>query len=66
VLFHYFDQFLAEYESRFDKEQSFIRPIIKEVVERYLDWGNPKCGFARIRCPDCGEKAEEVEWMDYL
>ena len=23
------------------------------MVERYLDCGNPRCGFARIRCPDC-------------
>jgi len=53
VMFHYFDQFLAEYESRFEKEYGFLRPIIKEVVERYLDCGNPRCGFARIRCPDC-------------
>jgi hypothetical protein len=53
VLFHYFDRFLAEYESRFEKEYGFLRPIIKEVVERYLDCGNPRCGFARIRCPDC-------------
>jgi len=56
VLFHYFDQFLREYESRFEKEYGFLRPIIKEVVERYLDCGNPQCGFARIRCPDCGEE----------
>jgi len=56
VLFHYFDQFLAEYESRFEKECGFLRRVIKEVVERYLDCGNPRCGFARIRCPDCGEK----------
>jgi hypothetical protein len=56
VLFHYFDRFLAEYESRFEKEYGFLRPIIKEVVERYLDCGNPKCGFARIRCPDCGQE----------
>jgi ribosomal protein S27E len=56
VLFHYFDQFLAEYESRFEKAYGFLRPIIKEVVERYLDCGNPRCGFARIRCPDCGEE----------
>jgi ribosomal protein S27E len=34
----------------------FLRPIIKEVVARYLDCGNPRCGFARIRCPDCGEE----------
>jgi ribosomal protein S27E len=56
VLFHYFDRFLAEYEGRFEKEYGFLRPIIKEVVERYLDCGNPRCGFARIRCPDCGEE----------
>ena len=56
VLFHYFDRFLAEYESRFEKEYGFFRPIIKEVVERYLDCGNPRWGFARIRCPDCGEE----------
>ena len=56
VLFQYFDQFLAEYESRFEKEYGFLRPIIKDVVERYLDCGNPRCGFARIRCPDCGPR----------
>ncbi|MCJ7589571.1 MAG: transposase zinc-binding domain-containing protein [Candidatus Aminicenantes bacterium] len=22
-------------------------------MEKYLDCGNPRCGFARIRCPDC-------------
>jgi hypothetical protein len=53
VLFHYFDRFLAEYEGRFEKEYGFFRPIVKEVVERFLDCGNPRCGFARIRCPDC-------------
>jgi len=56
VLIHYFECFLAEYESRFEKEYGFFRPIIKEVVERYLECDNPRCGFARIRCPDCGEE----------
>jgi ribosomal protein S27E len=55
VLLHYFDRFLTEYEHRFEREYGFFRPIIKEVVERYLDCGNPRCGFARIRCPDCGD-----------
>jgi len=50
------ERFLAEYESRFEKEYGFFRPVIKEVVERYLDCGNPRCGFARIRCPECREE----------
>ena len=49
VLFYYFECFLAEYESRFEKDYGFFRPIVKEVVERYLDCGNPRCGFARIQ-----------------
>jgi hypothetical protein len=42
VFFHYFDQFLAGYEESFEKDYGFFRPIIKEVVERYLDCGNPR------------------------
>ena len=34
-------------------EGGYFRPIIQEVVGRYLDCGNPRSGFARIRCPDC-------------
>ena len=56
VLFHHFERFLAEYEDRFEREYGYFRPIIKDVVEKYLDCGNPKCGFARIRCPDCAEE----------
>jgi ribosomal protein S27E len=53
VLFHNFDRFLTAYESRFEMEYGHFRPVVKEVVERYLDCGNPRSGFARIRCPDC-------------
>jgi ribosomal protein S27E len=53
VLFHHFEQFLIEYERRFEREYGYFRPVVREVVERYLDCGNPRSGFARIRCPDC-------------
>jgi hypothetical protein len=56
VFFHYFEAFLREYEDRFEKEYGYFRPVIQDVVEKYLDCGNPMCGFARIRCPDCGEE----------
>jgi ribosomal protein S27E len=58
VVFHHFERFLSEYESRFEKEYVYFRPIVQEVVERYLDCGNPRSGFARIRCPDC--RAEQL------
>jgi hypothetical protein len=51
VLSHHFERFLTDYESRFEREYDFFRPIVKEVVEKYLDCGNPCCGFARIRYP---------------
>jgi hypothetical protein len=56
VFFYYFERFLQEYEHRFEKEYGYFRPVIQDVVEKYLDCGNPMCGFARIRCPDCGEE----------
>ena len=74
VLVHHFERFVEEYEERFERtygfavlrreanEGSFFRPIVKEVVEKYLDCGNPRCGFALMnrirfmrtanRCPD--------------
>jgi ribosomal protein S27E len=56
VLFHHFEQFVAECENRFERQYGFFRPIIKEAIERYLDCGNPHCRFAQIRCPDCGSE----------
>jgi ribosomal protein S27E len=56
VLFHYLERFLSEYESRFERDYGYFRPIIKEVVEKYLDCGNPHCGFARVRCRECGSE----------
>jgi hypothetical protein len=53
VLFYHFERFVAEYEERFEREYGFFRPVVKEVVEKYLDCGNPRCGFARIRCRRC-------------
>jgi len=39
VFFHYFDRFLLEYENRFEREYGYLRPVIQEVVDKYLDCG---------------------------
>ena len=52
VLFHHFDRFLTEYESRFEREYGFFRPIVKEVVERYLDCGNKTLKFESVGAAD--------------
>jgi hypothetical protein len=46
VLFHHFDRFLTEYESRFEREYGFFRPVVEAdppagffpdpPVEKYL------------------------------
>jgi hypothetical protein len=56
VIFHHIDRFLKAYESSFEREYGYLRPIVQEVVDKYLDCGNPKCGFARIRCSDLGKE----------
>jgi hypothetical protein len=53
VLATHFDSFLTRYETLFQRRYGYFRPVIREVVERYLDCANPMCGFARIRCPEC-------------
>ena len=54
--FNVVERFLTEYESRFERDYGFFRSIVKEVVDKYLDCSNLRCGFARIRCPDCAEE----------
>jgi len=48
MLFHYFEQFVAECEYRYGREYGYFFPLVQELVEKYLDGINPKNGFARI------------------
>lgn len=50
VLFHYFDKFLAEYESRFEKEYDFFRSIVKSdhaAICHLLQWDEAKLARER-------------------
>ena len=56
VLYHHYERFAAEYEERFEREYGRWRNVISQTVRKYLDCGNLKRGFARIRCPQCREE----------
>ena len=50
----HFGEFLGDYEARYQAGYGFLRPVIPDVVNRFLACGDPSFGFARIRCDDCG------------
>jgi hypothetical protein len=50
----HFDRFIQDYTERHQPKLGFLRPVIPEVVEKFLDCGNMEQGFARVRCPDDG------------
>ena len=52
-LSRHFDDFLAGYEERYQPRYGFLRPIIPEVVNKFLDCGDLERGFARVRCEHC-------------
>jgi hypothetical protein len=54
----HFDEFERVYEERFADKHGFWRPVVRKVVDRFLDCGDLRHGFARIRCenPDCGHE----------
>lgn len=53
LLNHHFDAFHSSYDSMFQTQYGFYRPIITHVVQKYLECGDLHQGFARIQCPDC-------------
>lgn len=52
----YFETFVNVYDDRFSRDYGFWRPYIEKVICRYLDCGDLRHGFARVRCNDCGHE----------
>src|SRR3974377_513433 len=52
----FYPQFEAVYEERYRERYGFWRPIIGKVVGKFLECGDLKDGFARVRCPKCREE----------
>ena len=49
----HFDEFLDVYPEAYEPQLGVLRPIIPEVVQKFVDCGNLERGFARIRCDEC-------------
>ena len=49
----HFDTFLDIYPEAYEREYGFLRPIIPEVVEKFMGCWEFAKGFARVRCDDC-------------
>ena len=49
----HYDQFEEAYPEQYQPRYGRLRPIIPEVVHKFLDCGNLERGFARVRCDHC-------------
>jgi hypothetical protein len=49
----HFDELERVWEERYEREHGFWRPVCRQVVEQFLDRGDPRCGFARLWCATC-------------
>ncbi|MBP7276181.1 MAG: transposase zinc-binding domain-containing protein [Kiritimatiellae bacterium] len=45
--------FRQEYPRRHLDRYGPLRPVVTEVIAKFLDCGDLHQGFARVRCPDC-------------
>ncbi len=53
LLANHFDTFEDRYDDLFSREYGFFRPVISNIVRKYLECGDLQHGFARVRCSDC-------------
>jgi hypothetical protein len=53
LLDHHFLEFVERYDDLFQQKYGFYRPVISHVVRKYLECGDLREGFARIKCPVC-------------
>lgn len=56
ILSRHLDEFLSVYPEWFQQQYGYLRPIIPEVVNKYLACGNLSSGFARVRCANCSKE----------
>ena len=50
----HFERVATAWEERYEPRYGRWRPVMRAVVEKFLDCGLLEPGFARVRCGDCG------------
>jgi hypothetical protein len=48
-----FDNLELVWDSKYQKMYGYWRPHVLNVIQKYLDCGDPHLGFARVKCSDC-------------
>jgi hypothetical protein len=49
----HFEELERVWDERYEREYGFWRPVVRHVIEQFLDCGDLRCGFARLWCPNC-------------
>jgi len=52
----HFEQLEIHWQDCYAQRYGFWRPIVTEVIYRYLECGDLHFGFARVKCQDCGHE----------
>jgi hypothetical protein len=64
VVDRYYDEFERVYPERYAKTYGFWRPVIGNVVGKFLLCGDLREGFARVRCPGCGAEMKFIAFIE--
>ena len=54
IVYNHFQEYQNMYPDKYEKHFGFLRKIIPKTIHKYLDCGILEHGFARVRCPQCG------------
>lgn len=49
----HFEDLELVWDERYAHRSGFWRPHVMGTIPRYLDWGDLRCGFSRVKCEDC-------------
>jgi hypothetical protein len=60
----FYPEFEQVYEQRYQKRYGFWRPAVASAVEKFLECGDARHGFARVRCPECGGEMKIISFIE--